>query len=80
MNGDTPLLMAIEWEEKGVIDLLLAHEKVDINLTDDRGQTPLLVATERGLTEIVKLLLAREPIEVDSTNDKWSDATPCCHS
>ncbi len=42
--------------------LLLATEKVDVDLKDNSSQTPLLWAARYGHEAIVKLLLATEKV------------------
>jgi ankyrin repeat protein len=55
----TPLSYAAENGHEGIVKLLLATDKVDIDAKDGLGQTPLLYAAENGHEGIVKLLLEK---------------------
>ena len=46
----------IRFGAAGVVKLLLATEKVDIDFKDSDGQTPLLMAARGGNERLVKLL------------------------
>ena len=67
--GSTPLALAAENGEVGVVKLLLARNDVDANRRDKWGRTPLSLAAEQGHEEVVKLLLARKDIEADATDN-----------
>lgn len=49
-------LDCIRFGAVGVVKLLLATEKVDIDFKDSDGQTPLLMAARGGNERVVKLL------------------------
>ncbi|KAI9764578.1 MAG: hypothetical protein M1839_005804, partial [Geoglossum umbratile] len=63
--GRMPLSWAAERGREGVVKLLLATEKVDLDSKDTSGQTPLSLAAERGHEAVVKLLLATEKVDLD---------------
>jgi ankyrin repeat protein len=52
----TPLSRAAKNGHKGIVELLLATGKVDINSKDLVNQTPLSLATLEGHTAVVRLL------------------------
>jgi Ankyrin repeats (3 copies) len=55
----TPLSWAAERGHEAVVKLLLAIEKVDVDLKDSRGRTPLSWAARGGHKAVVTLLLDR---------------------
>jgi uncharacterized protein len=59
----TPLIIAIYWNEKAIVQELLAAKGIDVNKAGRFGLLPLVQAAAYGLTDIVKLLLATEGID-----------------
>ena len=57
MYGWTPLMRAAYEKRPGVVGILLKHQGVDINATDDRGETALHHVATHGDAEIAQLLL-----------------------
>lgn len=55
-SGETPLHLAIKYNCKEVVELLL-KKNVDVNKKNDLKKTPLMVAVELNLPDIVKILL-----------------------
>jgi ankyrin repeat protein len=55
----TPLSWAAEKGNKGVVELLLQKDNIDLNSKDNNGQTPLSWAAEKGNKEVVELLLIK---------------------
>jgi ankyrin repeat protein len=47
------------------IQILLSHEKIDVNLAPESSDTPLMLAAKLGRTEAVKLLLEHKNIDVN---------------
>ncbi|KAM9613355.1 2-5A-dependent ribonuclease [Trichechus inunguis] len=52
----TPLILAVEAKELGLVQMLLEQKHIEINDTDSEGNTALLFAVKLGLMEIVCLL------------------------
>ena len=53
-----------------LVEYLLNHESIDVNVTSEWGDTPLTMAVKYGEKEVVKRLLQREDINVQQiTND-----------
>ncbi|KAH6874661.1 hypothetical protein BKA70DRAFT_1480127 [Coprinopsis sp. MPI-PUGE-AT-0042] len=65
-EGDIPLVYAAEWGAKASLSLLLAHPKINVNVTNSYGRTALMAASSE---EPATLLLAHpkiKPNQVDS--------------
>ncbi|PQE04262.1 ankyrin repeat protein [Rutstroemia sp. NJR-2017a BVV2] len=54
---------------KGVVQLLLATSKVELNSKDYYNRTPLSYAAEKGYEAVVQLLLATGKVELNSKDD-----------
>ncbi|XP_049724275.1 2-5A-dependent ribonuclease [Elephas maximus indicus] len=52
----TPLILAVEMKELGLVHMLLKQEHTEINDTDREGKTALLFAVQLGLEEMARLL------------------------
>ncbi|KAH6907862.1 hypothetical protein BKA70DRAFT_1189345 [Coprinopsis sp. MPI-PUGE-AT-0042] len=59
-NGDIPLVYTATWRGEARLSLLLAHPKINVNVTDSDGETALRSA---GSEEIATLLLAHPKIK-----------------
>jgi len=55
VDGKTPLILAIEGDDR-VMTKLLVSRGADVNLADDGGRRPLTVANEVGNQAIIRLL------------------------
>ena len=64
--GQTPVSVAAEYANHGVMKLLLAQEDSDINSPDLDGQSPLAWAAFSGHSTIVDMLLERDDLNADS--------------
>lgn len=53
----TPLMVAIQDSSLEVVSVLLEHNEININLTNDKGLTPFMVALIRGQNDIIKKIL-----------------------
>lgn len=57
-TGRTPLIYAITYEKPKIVELLLKHPDIQVNLADKlSGETPLILAARNGYKNIVELLL-----------------------
>jgi ankyrin repeat protein len=67
-RGCTPLHLAsqIHYERRSKVALLLAQDRVDINLKNIYGQSPLSYAAESGARDVVALILTRADAEANS--------------
>ncbi|KAF7590226.1 hypothetical protein BBP40_003110, partial [Aspergillus hancockii] len=57
-RGQTPLHIAAQNGQLGVVRLLLASQQIDVDARDQQGSTPLHMASEKGHVEVVQLLVA----------------------
>jgi ankyrin repeat protein len=65
---------AIRKDDLECIQILLSHEKIDVNLALVGSDTPLMLAAKLGRTEAVKLLLQHKNIDVNKHVDYyWKD-------
>lgn len=58
-NGQTALVLALRGDASATTKLLVAHERVDVNLANASGETPLMMAALRGNAEVARVLLGR---------------------
>ncbi|KAH6886021.1 ankyrin repeat-containing domain protein [Coprinopsis sp. MPI-PUGE-AT-0042] len=66
------MLVAGEGHE-GIVEQLLAHPDIQVNLIDDEGFSALMKAAGHGYEGIVKLILARSDILINLVSiDGWS--------
>jgi hypothetical protein len=57
MWGSTPLIVALQYGQKELAELLLSLEDVgDLNHTNDKGASPLVLASMEGMVDIVSAL------------------------
>lgn len=57
-SGKTALDVAVTWEHPSVLEILLAHTGINVNLADSNGNTPLMTAAKAGKLTALKMLLA----------------------
>ena len=69
-----PLIIAVEKNNFNIVELLLKHPKITVNVQNKYNETPLDIALTRGYTKIVELLLKRDEITVNVKN--YSNKTP----
>ena len=66
VNGENALLIATEYGFTNVVELLLSHQQIDINLTKRGNQgSALFLASKMGYVSIVKMLLFQPQIDVN---------------
>ena len=65
----TPLMLAIEYRDRTMIELLLGFHSIDTSLRDNGQRTPLRHAIERGDFSILKLLLETDKVDVNMISD-----------
>ena len=73
----TALHLAATWGHVDVVEVLLAHRDVDVNVRAlDAGKTPLHIAAQNGHVDVVRALLAHRGVNVNA----WSvgKVTPLC--
>ncbi|KAG0136834.1 ankyrin repeat-containing domain protein [Tuber indicum] len=61
----TPLCSVASDGNTSLVQLLLAHPGIDVNIVDSNGYTPLISAITRGNCEAVKLLLDDERTDIN---------------
>lgn len=68
--GKRPLHVACQEGHKHIIELLLAREDVNKNLTDEDGQTPLHCSCTSRQREVVQMLLGCKDVDVNAVNKR----------
>ena len=58
-KGETPLMLSVWFDRKGVVEHLLGHPNIDLEVRNQWGRTALLYAAASGNPQVVHLLLAR---------------------
>lgn len=61
----TPLHLAVDYQQLGIIDYLLTFPKIDINAPDNRSRSPLHIAGIRGNAKIIQMLCSCKKIDVN---------------
>ncbi|CAK4767366.1 unnamed protein product [Aphanomyces euteiches] len=64
-KGTTPLDVACRRNHPDVVGLLLTHDKISVNVTDDEGFTPLMTSCAKGYDEVAKMLLRHRSLRVN---------------
>ena len=54
----------------GLVQALLKHSKVDVNLANDKGETAFHIASMRGYLELVLVLLKEGNVDVNLADKK----------
>merc|ERR1711974_554479 len=57
-----------------IIELLLEHKNLNINLTDEVGNTGFMWAVIKGNLKVVKKLLLLKDLKLDCTDDQGRNA------
>ena len=57
MMGFTPLMLACKYNNINLLKLLLKHQNVNINCTDNLGFTSLMMACLAGRTQVTKVII-----------------------
>jgi ankyrin repeat protein len=66
----SPLYNAARKGNLRVVEMLLAHPRLDVNIKDCMGNTPLHSAARAGHIDVIRLLLLRKDIDVQSKNNR----------
>jgi ankyrin repeat protein len=62
---ENPLMKAVGMNHPEIVQVLLQHEEINVNVQDEKGDTALIWAAEKGRTEVVKRLLKHPLIDVN---------------
>lgn len=65
---DTPIFYAAAYGREDLLELLLKHPDINVNVQDSTGSTPLHMAISLNRCECIKLLLEREDIDLSIEN------------
>lgn len=68
-SGDTPLHIAVRKGNKDIIGLLLAAEKINVNIINADGDTPLFLAVKLKQYALVKMLLEANVMSLHIRNN-----------
>lgn len=66
--------IAIQFDYYEIVQILLNHEKIDVNLCYGDGWSPLHIAVEKNSKDVVKWLLQYPNIDI---NIKFKSLSPC---
>ncbi|KAH6912087.1 ankyrin repeat-containing domain protein [Coprinopsis sp. MPI-PUGE-AT-0042] len=72
-SESTPLTLAAGRGHVGVVQLLISHPRIEVNILDTYGRTPLMHAARERRTEVVKVLLQFPQTRVDVAD--WDGMT-----
>jgi ankyrin repeat protein len=64
-KGNPLLLLAIQDQSYGVIEVLLASKGMDVDLSNKQGETPLMMASINGDLPLVKTLVSKKRAQLD---------------
>ena len=64
-KGDSPLHRACRFGHLQVVEILLLHSQVEVNIGNAGGGTPFYIACQEGHTDVVLLLLADLRIDIN---------------
>ena len=67
-TASAPLLKAVEHGHIGIVELLLANQRVDINQKDKSGNTAFLIALAKGELALAQLFLDRSDLRANDAN------------
>lgn len=70
-GGNTLLHLAARASEKEMVDILLSHPQIDVNIQNNQKMTPLMMVLTRGndMDAVVKSLFAHPKIDLDIQNN-----------
>lgn len=71
-DGKTPLILATQGEDVGMVQALLATPNIDVNAKDHLGWTALMFASAFGLVQVMELLLNDPRIDVNCVDEEGS--------
>ena len=77
-KGITPLVMAAKRGYNGMVEHLLKHDNIQVNLRDGNGETPLAAACKTGNILVVKLLIQLKDIDVNNSSEEGSPLILAC--
>jgi hypothetical protein len=69
-----PLMYAAKWERLEMVQVLLQHEEINVNVQDEKGDTALMYAVKEGNLDIVQALLEHPRIDVNLQNNDGHNA------
>jgi ankyrin repeat protein len=70
---DTGQLILLEASFKGwekIVEEILSHGNIDVNIRNSKGMTPLCIAVQQANEEIARLLLNKREVQVDYKDGK----------
>jgi len=67
-RGWTPLMWAFEYNDRGMVELFLEQEDIELETASKDGRTVFSFVAELGKEDAVKLLLERRDVDPNSTN------------
>lgn len=70
----TPFMICATHNQVSLIDLLLADNKLNLNLTDSEGNTALIQACKDGYSNTVEKILKRIDVDVNILNNREKTA------
>lgn len=77
-KGETPLHEVCRRGQTEIMELLLQHEKIDVNHKSHEGMTPLHIASQMGHAEIAQFLLRRKDLQRNEPDSQG--LTPLCYA
>lgn len=79
-SGATPLHLAVKGERLDIIEKLLSHDAIKVNLGDRYQATPLLRATEIQAEDVIAVLLKHPDIDVSAADHSGKSPLHIAHS
>jgi cytohesin len=76
LSGKTPLFEAINKNNAEIANLLLTHEKINLEVCDKSCMTLFYTAVLSGHLPMVELLSKDKRIKIDSPDERFFNATP----
>lgn len=69
-DGKSALGIAVLWDHKEVVDVLLANERIQVNAASPEELNPFLLACRKGYIDIAKQLLLTDKIDVNDVDQR----------